>query len=190
VPAAKAAATKATGKSKAAAGKSKAAAGKRPAARQAGNAIAKDYDSSDDDSQPKQKDSSDESDGVSSSGPPRKKACPSQVKPPPKKPRPTHKKVTISGSKFVAPLCFVMSSAGPPNRKEDTEGKVEAGAEIAFFMDLPEEKGGQDWFVGKITRLNKGKKHWADVDFEDGKLWCQLHEHERGESGRWVLLQQ
>ena len=89
---------------------------------------------------------------------------------------------------FVAPVEFVKSSAGPPNRREDTESEPEVGSEIAFFMSLPPSKGGDDWFVGKVLRVGK-QDYWVDVMFVDGKLWCKLDPSERGPLGRWVMLQ-
>jgi hypothetical protein len=61
---------------------------------------------------------------------------------------------------------------------------IKVGSQIAFFMDLPENKGGTEWFVGTVSRISKG--NWADIDFADGKLWCAVKESERG--SRWVAL--
>ena len=51
-------------------------------------------------------------------------------------------------------------------------------------MELPEEQGGTDWFVGRVTRVSRST--WMDVAFEDGALWCRVLESERG--ARWVSL--
>ena len=65
-----------------------------------------------------------------------------------------------------------------------SEDELKVGQCIAFFMDLPEEKGGTDWYVGEVTRLSRS--YWADVTFPDGKLWCAVKPSERG--ARWVAL--
>ena len=63
-------------------------------------------------------------------------------------------------------------------------GPLEVGQSLAYFMILPEEKGGTDWYVGEVTRLCK--PHWADVEFPDGRLWCSVKPSER--MARWVAL--
>ena len=58
------------------------------------------------------------------------------------------------------------------------------GEQIAFFFDMPDEKGGPEWYIGTVLRVSKGV--WVDVNFDDGKAWCKLEETERGQ--RWVAL--
>uniref|UniRef100_A0A7S2FNL6 Uncharacterized protein n=1 Tax=Haptolina brevifila TaxID=156173 RepID=A0A7S2FNL6_9EUKA len=80
---------------------------------------------------------------------------------------------------FVPPLAFSDSV-----RKRVTDDPVQAGMELAYFMDLPPAMGGRDWFVGKVLRMSRSA--WADVHFPDGKLWLAVKESERG--ARWVAL--
>ncbi len=68
----------------------------------------------------------------------------------------------------------------------NTCGTLAAGSEIGFFFDLPEDKGGADWYAGKVTRVCSKPTYWADVSFVDGKLWCACKPEDRGEV--WVLL--
>ena len=52
---------------------------------------------------------------------------------------------------------------------------------------MAETKKGTDWFVGPATKLGRGtQSKWADVAFDDGKLWCRLDEESRGEI--WLKL--
>ena len=55
---------------------------------------------------------------------------------------------------------------------------------MAYFMDLPAEKGGAEWYKGAITKLSR--HNWADVEFDDGKAWVRWKPSERGL--RWVVL--
>ena len=66
------------------------------------------------------------------------------------------------------------------------ENVVSAVHSIAYFMDLPPDKGGADWYVGVVLRISKCGT-WADVSFSDGKLWCKVLETERG--ARWVAVE-
>jgi hypothetical protein len=65
-----------------------------------------------------------------------------------------------------------------------TTAEPHVGQKVAFYFELPQDKGGTDWYVGTIQRLSR--PHWADVDYPDGKLWCAVKESERGD--RWVAL--
>ena len=56
---------------------------------------------------------------------------------------------------------------------------------MAYFMSLPAEKGGTEWYKGTITKLSRCKV-WADVEFDDGKAWVRWKPSERGL--RWVVL--
>ena len=62
-----------------------------------------------------------------------------------------------------------------------SQKELEVGDHLAFFLVMPEEKGGDDWYVGKVGRLCK--PYWADVIFPDGNLWCAVKPSERG--SRW-----
>lgn len=64
-----------------------------------------------------------------------------------------------------------------------SEKSLEAGVDIAYYLALPEEKGGVNWYRGQVTRISKT---WADVSFPDGKLWCSCKPAERGL--RWVVF--
>ena len=61
---------------------------------------------------------------------------------------------------------------------------LQVGKKLAFYMELPEHKGGTEYYIGTVSRMSKTS--WADVDFPDGKLWCSVKESERG--ARWVAL--
>ena len=64
------------------------------------------------------------------------------------------------------------------------DAELKAGQHIAVFMCYPQDKGGDDWYIGVVERLCK--PHWADVNFPDGKLWCAVKESERGT--RWLPI--
>ena len=81
-----------------------------------------------------------------------------------------------------------------------TEGKVYYSGEylttdaalandhlVAYYMDLPDNMGGVEWYVGKVLKISKCGV-WADTEFEDGKCWVRILESERGL--RWVALTQ
>jgi len=64
------------------------------------------------------------------------------------------------------------------------EGEITAGGKLAYYLELPANKGGHEWFVGEVIRTSRG--HWVDVSFSDGKLWLSCKPSERGQ--KWVLL--
>lgn len=60
--------------------------------------------------------------------------------------------------------------------------------EIAHYFRYVNNEGEQvyDWFLGVIKRWPQ-KSSWADVDFDDGKLMCDLSADRRGSD--YVVIQ-
>ena len=82
---------------------------------------------------------------------------------------------------FVPSLPFERSKhAGKPLSDEP----LTVGTKVTFYMQLPEDKGGIEWYLGSVARMSRS--NWVDVEFPDGKLWCSMKASERGT--RWVAL--
>lgn len=49
--------------------------------------------------------------------------------------------------------------------------------------------GTSDWYVGQVLKIpKKNGSSYADVGFEDGKLWVKLQEGLRGDNQLWVKV--
>ena len=90
----------------------------------------------------------------------------------------------------VKEQCPAQSEASLPFERSKHAGKplsdepLTVGTKVAFYMQLPEDKGGIEWYLGSVARMSRS--NWVDVEFPDGKLWCSMKPSERGT--QWVAL--
>ena len=85
--------------------------------------------------------------------------------------------------KFNPSIAFEQSKSHAAVR---ATGPVQVGNKVAYYLVLPDNLGGTEWYVGEVVRVSRG--HWVDVKFVDGALWCSFKETERGL--RWVIMEQ
>jgi len=101
---------------------------------------------------------------------------------PPPPPVPAKRKQKQAPPPFQPEVEFAESSLAA--REVIEEGELEEGSMIGYYLVVPQELGGVDWYAGEVSRITRGT--WADVMFSDGKLWCSVKPTERGT--RWVML--
>ncbi|KAL1516040.1 hypothetical protein AB1Y20_002652 [Prymnesium parvum] len=92
-------------------------------------------------------------------------------------------------SSDTTPRCTQFSASSPAAThkiKYDDDTPASVGDIIAYFMRV---NGTSDWYVGQVLKIPKKNGHsYADVGFEDGKLWVKLQEGLRGDNNLWVKV--
>ena len=102
----------------------------------------------------------------------RRRARRKKVSPPAPSPAPTPAPTAAPApEKFNPSIAFEQSKSHAAVR---ATGPVQVGNKVAYYLVLPDNLGGTEWYVGEVVRVSHG--NWVDVKFVDGALWCSFKE--------------